>query len=252
MRIRALALLVLIASINPPAHCKQQSASARSQDSSSRSVTTHDGGVNEVMQSIYVPPKAGAPFYLTLETECDVSGRIYQELWALVPKNDPRVKSMMFLIQIHDPAAGTRYDCLMKTKTCELQDYDGSTARTYKPATLTSGPLPNNQGNAFHQDLGTQTIDGVATVGVKDVITYNAGVYGNDLPMTLEHEFWYSEQLGLNLLSVQNDPRVGKQTFTVTSVTRAEPDKTLFELPAGFAVIDRRSSARQTPASDTP
>ena len=32
-------------------------------------VHTHDGGVTEVLQSIDVPPKAGAPFTLTLETE---------------------------------------------------------------------------------------------------------------------------------------------------------------------------------------
>jgi hypothetical protein len=32
-------------------------------------VHTHDGGVTEVLQSIVVPPKAGAPFTLTLETE---------------------------------------------------------------------------------------------------------------------------------------------------------------------------------------
>jgi hypothetical protein len=32
-------------------------------------IHTHDGGVSEILQSIVVPPKAGAPFTLTLETE---------------------------------------------------------------------------------------------------------------------------------------------------------------------------------------
>ena len=32
-------------------------------------VNTEDGGVSETLQSIVVPPKAGAPFTLTLETE---------------------------------------------------------------------------------------------------------------------------------------------------------------------------------------
>ena len=96
-----------------------------------RFVTTQDGGVSEVLQSIVVPPKAEAPFTLTLETEWvktlndggtitlvnkrriarDSAGRIYQERWALVPKNDPRVKSMMTLIQIKDPKEGTLYNC---------------------------------------------------------------------------------------------------------------------------------------------
>ena len=69
-------------------------------------VNTQDGGVREVLESIAVPPKAGAPFTLTLETEWqkllydggtvtfvnkrriarDAAGRVYQERWALVPK----------------------------------------------------------------------------------------------------------------------------------------------------------------------
>jgi len=32
-------------------------------------VDTQDGGVREVLESIAVPPKAGEPFTLTLETE---------------------------------------------------------------------------------------------------------------------------------------------------------------------------------------
>ena len=41
----------------------------------------------------------------------DAAGRVYQERWALVPKNDPRVQSIQNMIQIHDPLTHTRYDC---------------------------------------------------------------------------------------------------------------------------------------------
>jgi hypothetical protein len=86
-----------------------------------------------------VPPKA-APFTLTLETEWvkqlydggtttlvnkrriarDAAGRVYQERWALVPKNDHRVQSIMNMTQIHDPLAHTRHDCFLswKKRTC--------------------------------------------------------------------------------------------------------------------------------------
>jgi hypothetical protein len=65
-----------------------------------------DGGTREVLESIVIPPKAEAPFTLTLQTEWvktlydggtitsvnqrkiarDAKGRIYQERWYLVPR----------------------------------------------------------------------------------------------------------------------------------------------------------------------
>ena len=226
---------------------------------------TKDGGVTEVLQSIVVPPKAGAPFTLTLETEWvrqlydggtvtfvnkrriarDAAGRVYQERWALVPKNDNRVHSIMTLIQIHDPDAHTRYDCFLVdigANTCELLDYTGSTAKSYQPLSPPTGPLPGDQGSAIHEDLGKQFIAGVETKGTHDSLIYNPGAFGNDRKLTVESEFWWSPQLGLNLLSVRNDPRIGKQTFTVTDLVLGDPDPSLFQLPQGFKVIDRRQT----------
>jgi len=60
--------------------------------------------------------------------------------------------------------------------------------------------------------------------------------------VTVENEFWWSPQLGLNLSSIKNDPRIGKQTFTVTEVVQGDPDPSLFQLPAGFEVVDRRQT----------
>jgi len=227
-------------------------------------VHTHDGGVTEVLQSIDVPPKAGAPFTLSLETEWvkqlydggtttlvnkrriarDAAGRVYQERWALVPKGDHRVHSIMSMIQIFDPLAHTRYDCFLleETDMCELLNYTRSTSNIYKPASPATGPLPGDQGSAIHEDLGKQFIAGVETEGTHDSLIYNPGVYGNDRQMTVENEFWWSPQLGLNLLSIKTDPRLGKQTFTVTELVLGDPDPSLFQLPAGFKIVDRRQT----------
>jgi hypothetical protein len=137
-------------------------------------IHTHDGGVSEILQSIVVPPKAGAPFTLTLETEWvkqlydggtttlvnkrriarDAAGRIYEERWALVPKNDDHVQSVLGMIQISDPLAHTRHDCFMleKKNTCELVNYERSTSTIYKPMSPATGPL-RDQGSAIHEDL---------------------------------------------------------------------------------------------------
>jgi hypothetical protein len=226
--------------------------------------TVADGGVRETLESIVIPPKAQAPFTLTLETEWvkalndggtitlvnkrqiarDAAGRIYQERWFLVPKNG-KAESRMTAIQIADPNTHTLYNCfpLAREHTCELTEYAPSTTAIYKMEGPPTGPLPGDQGNAIHEELGKQFIAGMETVGTRDSLIYNPGVFGNDRTLTMEREFWYSVQLGINLLSIRSDPRIGKQTFTVTTVVLGEPDAALFELPAGFKVVDRRQSA---------
>jgi hypothetical protein len=58
--------------------------------------------------------------------------------------------------------------------------------------------------------------------------------------MTVDREYWFSPQLGINLLSRLTDPRFGTQTFMVTEISPSEPDPQLFQLPAGYKVVDMR------------
>lgn len=61
--------------------------------------------------------------------------------------------------------------------------------------------------------------------------------------MVTTREFWYSAQLGINLISTIDDPQSGKQVFTVKDLTTSEPDPKFFELPEGYKVIDQRKQA---------
>ena len=222
----------------------------------------HDGGVREVLESIVVPPIPNAPFMATLDTEWiryagdgatitfvnerhvarDGQGRLYEERWWLVPKNSDR-KSKMNWIQIADPKQRTLFNCSVQRKVCELRNYDpaddlGAAAQV--------PPIPS--GAATHgpmniEDLGTQNIAGVETIGRRQTTTIEAGAMGNDLPMTSVREYWHSQELGLNLLSILSGPMIGKQTFTITELTQGEPDTQLFQLPAGYKITDLRKNA---------
>jgi hypothetical protein len=221
-----------------------------------------DGGTTEVLESIVIPPKTNAPFSLLLQTEWvktlsdggtmtmenerriarDSKGRIYQERWYLVPKNGTQ-KSAMNVIQIADPNTHTAYNCFMLVEPhrCALLNYTPSVNAVYnfeRPSA--SGTLPDEAGSTIHDNLGKQLLNGLETIGSKDSVVYNPGVYGNDRKMTVEREFWYSPQLGINLLSKRSDPRFGTQTFTVTNLILSEPDQRLFEVPAGFEIVDQR------------
>ncbi len=66
---------------------------------------------------------------------------------------------------------------------------------------------------------------------------------GNDEPMTSIREFWFSEQLGINLRSVVDNPQSGKQVFTVKDLSMSEPDPAFFKVPAGYRVVAHLESA---------
>jgi hypothetical protein len=222
-----------------------------------------DGGTSEFLESIVIPPKAQAPFSLLLETEWvktlsdggtmtlvnkrkiarDGEGRIYQERWFLVPKKGKAV-SHMTKIQIEDPNKHTIYNCFNdRRRLCVLGTYSASTNAIFTFQGPPSGTLPDDAGFAIHEDLGQQNFAGVETTGTRDKMIYNPGVLGNDQIMTIVREFWYSSQLGFNLLSKRSDPRIGTQTFTVTNLITSEPDSNLFNLPDGFKVVDQRQTA---------
>ena len=224
-----------------------------------------DGGAHGgVLESIVIPPKVNAPFSLLLQTEWvrilpdggtittvnqrriarDTEGRIYQERWFLVPKNG-KEESQMTTIQIADSNSHTLYNCFMldPKKQCVLTIFTPSPNAIFKFHGQPSGPLPDNMGEAIHEDLGTQMVAGVETTGTRDTTIINAGLFGNDRKMTIEREFWYSPKLGFNLLSKRSDPRIGAQTFTATDLILSEPDPKLFDLPEGFKIVDRRQTA---------
>lgn len=216
-----------------------------------------DGGTNGTMESIFVPPLKSAPFSLMLDTEWlrplgnggtftlanqrriarDGKGRIYQERWILVPKRS-KIPSRMNLFQITDPAQHTWYDCHVQEKICELLPYTLSADKTYKPVIGVTGPLSNGSGSHQHEDLGLGNTEGVDTTGYRETTTINAGALGNDAPMVITREFWFSSQLGINIISKVDDPQNGRQVFTVRELVTSEPDPRLFAVPEGYQVID--------------
>jgi hypothetical protein len=224
-------------------------------------VKTYDGGTREVLESIFIPPTPHTPFNLTLETEWsrplgnggtytvvnrrrimrDSTGRIYQERWTLVPKNG-KMESLMTYIQIADPMEHTLYNCEMgSSKQCFLLPYGGSVTATYQPGIQATGPLPDGSGFHLHEDLGHNNVAGIDTIGYRETTTINPGVAGNDQPMITTREFWYSPQLGINILSKLDSPQSGKQTFTAREVSITEPEAHFFALPEGFTVQDQRT-----------
>lgn len=98
--------------------------------------------------------------------------------------------------------------------------------------------LTSDQGQATTEDLGSQTMEGVFVTGVRTTRTIPAGQIGNDKPISIVTEVWTSPDLKTIVYSKRSDPRMGDQTFQLTNITRAEPDVSLFTVPADFKVIE--------------
>lgn len=104
-----------------------------------------------------------------------------------------------------------------------------------------SGPkieLDKEQTQARTEDLGTQVIEGVSAQGVRTTRTIAAGEIGNEKPIDIVTEVWTSPDLKTIVMSKRSDPRSGEQTFRLTNISRAEPDPTLFTIPADFKTVE--------------
>jgi hypothetical protein len=86
------------------------------------------------------------------------------------------------------------------------------------------------------ESLGTQTINGVSAEGTRITRTIAVGQIGNDKPMQIVFERWYSPDLQVVVKSTRSDPRFGTTTYTLTNVQRTEPAATLFTVPTDYTV----------------
>jgi TonB family protein len=105
------------------------------------------------------------------------------------------------------------------------------------PARLVVPPSAGNLGIAFveaKESLGTQSIGGVTAEGTRTTVTIPAGAIGNERAIQIVSERWYSQELQTVVMTKHSDPRFGETTYRLTNVSRAEPDHSLFEVPAGF------------------
>jgi hypothetical protein len=120
------------------------------------------------------------------------------------------------------------------------------------------GPGADKAGeNRQSEPLGSQTIEGLEATGTRTTITIPAGAIGNERPIEVVSERWYSPELQVVVSSTHRDPRFGDNTYRLTGIQRAEPDKSLFEVPADYTVKEGPPEGnvmfkRRAPKEDQP
>jgi hypothetical protein len=143
-------------------------------------------------------------------------------------------------IHISDPVAGTAYVLEPDQKVArQMPGPGGMKVRTG------GGPGGNvfyrtfngsAQATAKTESLGPQTIEGMNTEWTRTTRTIQRGEIGNEQPITVVSERWYSADLQMDVKSTHSDPRFGNTTYTLTNIQRTEPAASLFAVPSDYTI----------------
>jgi hypothetical protein len=93
------------------------------------------------------------------------------------------------------------------------------------------------------ENLGEQLILGFRTHGTRVITTLPPGEIGNDRPIDIVSEQWFSPDLELVMRSVHRDPWGGDFTTTVTKISRSDQPAWLFQVPSQYKIIDSTDEA---------
>jgi hypothetical protein len=206
-------------------------------------------------QDLFVTPVPDAPFHGTVVVERtivqpngsvtglrtmreigrDSQGRIHNESRTLVPLSSTATPT---LVQIHLYDPQTRISTMISPPekifwTRTVNRPPETEPPTLANATPTAAYQPPNQ-YAKQEDLGTREIAGLQAHGVRATQTISAATSGMGKDVIVTDEYWYSNDLRINLVTKHSDPRTGSVALTVTEVDRGEPDAALFAIPEGY------------------
>jgi hypothetical protein len=137
------------------------------------------------------------------------------------------------------PTAKADVEALAAAKA-RLDEAKVTLATTALPALPAMPGVPGVAGQKWEtrtEQLGVQNFDGVEAEGTRTITTIPADAIGNERPIEIVYERWYSKELQMIVYSKHSDPRFGEQTYRLTNINRSEPDPSLFTVPEGYKVV---------------
>ena len=86
------------------------------------------------------------------------------------------------------------------------------------------------------EKLEPRSFEGVQAEGTRTTTTIPAGELGNEQPIQIVDERWYSPELQAVVMTRHSDPRSGETVYRLTGISRTEPAATLFQVPSDYTV----------------
>jgi hypothetical protein len=176
------------------------------------------------------------------------------------------------LITIVDPVAGVRYLLDSQSKTAHRVPI-GQGSRSANTKGSMDGPPEKGERVMLYQNIGTagpnmaiggnvmfktagqtsadpaptaenlgdQTIEGIRATGTRLKTTIPAGEMGNEQPILITSERWYSTELKATILTKHVDPWAGELRTQLANVSTAEPEASLFQVPPDYKIVDEKA-----------
>jgi hypothetical protein len=178
----------------------------------------------------------------------DGIGRIHNESRTFVPATSTGTPEIEH-IHLYDPRTRISAELDARTRTFYTQTMNHPPS-TVPPTVRYGSPsgtdVPQNDFSK-EEDLGSKEIEGVLARGVRETQIIPAEGNETGKEITITDEYWYSDELRINVVMKHSDPRIGTTTLTVTHITRGEPDPALLEIPEGYT----RAGAAQPAPQET-
>ena len=156
------------------------------------------------------------------------------------------------IVQISDPLTGEGFMLNIQMKTANVMPANEPSPVLQAP--IAAPPMLPQMGSvmlgfvmsgmisnatpAKETSLGEKMIDGIRTVGRRANYIVAANVIGNEKPITMTLEQWFSPDLGMVMLSTQRSSAGIENTYKLEQLDRSEPDRSLFTVPADFTKAD--------------
>lgn len=240
-----LAGIVLISAVNLVAQTESGAAHAP------------DGGIRQHVEGISVPAIPGAAFIAKEEVQLqnhlqdgtviattyfamivrDTQGRVYRERRDRVPMGSSR-EPRLTQTEVSDPKAGTRTTCILATQTCTVIRWHPNLHFAAEPV----GASRDGLSYLTRENLGNSTADGLEVIETQETRTFSAGTFGNDRPVAVTKQYWYSPQLQINVAVNRHDPRTEDQKLNLTELNTSEPDPAWFTPREGFRIVRERGN----------
>lgn len=174
----------------------------------------------------------------------DSAGRTRAEREFAQQSAGPKAELQMVVVEIWDPIKGERYLLSPQTKTAEVLRVRAVSRVSHKPFTPPGiraywGGLaigPDEHGWSEPESLGEQVMEGVRVVGTRRVYTLAAGAVGNEKPIGMTIEQWFSPELGVIVSKTNQATTGGGASYRLDHIVQGEPDPGLFVVPADYTL----------------
>lgn len=179
--------------------------------------------------------------------------RVERSLKGLSPEGGEVEKTVM----INDPVAAAHFvldernRTVMKSSPASLRDAKamaehlhslefalgkakGTVHSGSEPIVVTKHSVIDGGENTKTESLGKQVMEGLSVEGTRTTVTIPAGAMFNERTIEIVSEKWFSPDLQMVIMSKRTDPRMGETVYTISKINRANPELSLFQVPAGY------------------